>query len=162
MSQGNPRVEDRTRALIKVRLRGAGDERDACILDVSTRGLLVTSARPPERGEFIELVAAGHSLIGQVKWASSRRFGVALRERVSVLGLVAGDKGDITLEQRRRAQRRGPGWGAILAGSGRGLSQLAQTAFIALVAAGAMWIALDATGGGLGVLGTVTEALSGR
>jgi hypothetical protein len=59
--------------------------------------LLATCAEPPRRGEFIELVANGHPLIGQVRWSNGRRFGMSLRERISVVALVANDGGSIRL-----------------------------------------------------------------
>jgi hypothetical protein len=57
-------------------------------LDISTRGLLAITARPPTRGEFVELIVGGQMLVGQVKWAGERRFG-------SVAALVSGDKRSI-------------------------------------------------------------------
>jgi hypothetical protein len=64
-------------------------------LDISTRGLLAITARPPTRGEFVELIVGGQMLVGQVKWAGERRFGIVLRERISVAALVSGDKRSI-------------------------------------------------------------------
>ncbi len=95
MSHERPRVEPRTKALIKARIRDDGAERDICILDVSTRGMLATTARPPTRGAFVELFVGGHMLVGHVKWAGERRFGVVLHERISVAALIAGDTGSI-------------------------------------------------------------------
>jgi hypothetical protein len=100
------RAEDRTRALVRATLRGDGDEREACILDVSSRGLLLTAAVPPPRGSFIELVVGRHSLIGQVKWSSQRRFGLVLRERISVVGLLSGDQQAIKLAPRRKLSKQ--------------------------------------------------------
>jgi hypothetical protein len=99
-----PRSEARTKVLIRSRLRGAGPERDACILDLSTRGLLATCAEPPQRGAFVELVANGYPLVGHVKWSNGRRFGMSLRERISVVALVANDGGAIRLEEMPAAQ----------------------------------------------------------
>lgn len=94
-----PRREARTKVLIRSRLRGAGAERDASILDLSTGGLLATCLEPPERGAIIELVANGHPLTGQVRWSNGRRFGMSLRERISVVALVANDGGSIRLAE---------------------------------------------------------------
>jgi hypothetical protein len=96
VAEGDGRTEPRVKALLRVRLRGAGAERDCCILDVSSRGLLLTTAAPPTRGDFVELIAGTHSLVGHVKWASNRRFGVILRERIDIFALINGDSGSIT------------------------------------------------------------------
>jgi hypothetical protein len=101
-----PRSEVRTPVLIRSQLRGAGPERDACVLDVSPRGLLATCANPPKRGVFVELVIRGQSLTGQVKWSNGRRFGMTLRERISVVALVANDGGSILLPERRKVSRQ--------------------------------------------------------
>lgn len=106
MNGYKPRSEIRTRVLIRSQLRGAGPARDACVLDVSTRGLLATCANPPKRGAFVELVIHGQALTGQVKWSNGRRFGMTLRERVSVVALVANDGGPILLPERRTVQRQ--------------------------------------------------------
>ncbi|HEX7711234.1 MAG TPA: PilZ domain-containing protein [Sphingomonadaceae bacterium] len=106
MNGYKPRSEVRTRVLIRSQLRGAGPARDACVLDVSTRGLLATCADPPRRGAFVELVIHGQSLTGQVRWSNGRRFGMTLRERVSVVALVANDGGPILLPERRKVPRQ--------------------------------------------------------
>lgn len=108
MQGAEHRGEDRTKALVRCALRDDGDEREACILDVSSRGLLLSAATPPPRGAFVELVVGRHSLIGQVKWSSQRRFGVILQERISVVGLLSGDQDAIKLAPRRKrgTQRR--------------------------------------------------------
>lgn len=105
MNHYKPRSEIRTRVMIRSQLRGVGPERDACVLDVSTRGLLATCADPPRRGAFVELVIHGQSLTGLVKWSNGRRFGMTLRERISVVALVANDGGPILLPERRRVSR---------------------------------------------------------
>lgn len=108
-----PRVEPRVRALVRARLRDGGGEREICLIDVSSRGLLATAARPPRRGEFVEIQIGQHRLAGHVKWASQRRFGMALQERVSVNAVVGGGKRSIKLSHasvqapRRSVSRAG-------------------------------------------------------
>jgi len=87
---GKDRVENRVRASVRARMRDSLAERDICILDLSTRGMLATTARPPARGEFVELSIGCNRLTGQVRWSSQRRFGVSLRERVSIAALAEG------------------------------------------------------------------------
>jgi PilZ domain len=138
------RAEDRTRALVRATLRGDGDEREACILDVSSRGLLLTAAAPPPRGAFVELVVGRHSLIGQVKWSSQRRFGLVLRERISVVGLLSGDGEAIKLAPRRQQgkQRR-----RIAEGTAPLARMIQFGMLIAAVGAGALMLSRVSTQG---------------
>jgi hypothetical protein len=94
-----PRIEERTKVLIRAALRGAGAERDACILDISSRGMLLTMADPPPHGGFVEVVAQGHELVGQVEWAKGRRFGIRFRDRINHAAYIAGYDGPIVIRQ---------------------------------------------------------------
>lgn len=109
-----PRVEPRVRAMVRAGLVDSLGERDVCIIDVSTRGVLATAARPPARGEFVEIQMGRHRLAGLVRWAGERRFGIALQERVSVAAMVEGGTKPIKLERSvGTAQRRQGGWQAL-------------------------------------------------
>jgi len=90
--------------MVRAQLRARNAEHEACILDISTRGLSATSAHPPTRGDYIELAVGQHNIIGQVKWSSERRFGVAFRERISVIAAISG-KGNLALPGHRQAAR---------------------------------------------------------
>lgn len=83
--------------MVRARLRDAAGERDMCIIDISTKGLLATAADPPVRGEFVEIHVGRNRLAGQVKWAGTHRFGLALRERVSVAAMVEGGSAPVEL-----------------------------------------------------------------
>jgi hypothetical protein len=126
------RKDARAKALIRARLRGAGGSRDVCILDVSARGLLVTGADAPPRGQFVELLTEHQALVGHVEWSHARRFGVSLRTRIDVGALLRGEAGDIS--EKARAQVVAVGIKAPWFGGSRGLGQAAQ--FAVLVAAG--------------------------
>lgn len=97
-----PRIEERTKVMVRAKLRSGHSESDACVLDISTRGLAASSAVAPQRGEFVELAIGDNILIGQVRWSSGRRFGVAFRDRVSVIGVLSGE-GSATLKRGREA-----------------------------------------------------------
>ncbi len=111
-----PRAEPRVRAMVRARLRDDLGEREMCIVDVSTRGLLATAARPPMRGEFVEITVGRNSLTAQVKWAGERRFGLSLRERVSIAAMVEGGAGSVALASSvGTARRRQSHWAALRA-----------------------------------------------
>jgi hypothetical protein len=101
-----PRAEERTGVMVRATLRDGGGAREACVLDVSTRGLLLTTARPPARGEFVEIAIGDSRLAGQVKWSAKRRFGIALRDRVSVIAFLEGGQGPLGLTSGQGAAHR--------------------------------------------------------
>jgi hypothetical protein len=162
LSHEKPRVEPRTKALIKARIRDGGTQRDVCILDVSTRGLLATTARPPQRGEFVELLVGDHLLTGQVKWAGERRFGLALRERISVAALVAGERGPIALKHAQSAKRRSGSLLEALGADRRSLGRAVQFGIMLVVLGAAAWLLADYAGDGLSSLQEARTAMSGR
>lgn len=84
------RAESRLKVTIRARIRDGREDRDVCLLDLSSRGLLATTVKPPARGEFVEILLGPVSLVGHVKWSSQHRFGVALRERIDPAAIAAG------------------------------------------------------------------------
>ena len=84
MNQTDERAEGRVKALLRARLSGYGFERDACVLDLSPQGLLVTTAIPPRCSNVVTVTANGYSMTGEVKWVSERRFGIELDEAIAV------------------------------------------------------------------------------
>lgn len=88
MAGGKPRVEKRSNAMMVATLRGGGPEREACLLDLSSRGFMALAEPAPPRGSYVELVIGRHSLVGQVQWCEDRRFGVRLRDVINVHAVV--------------------------------------------------------------------------
>lgn len=123
---GKDRIEERTRSALRALLKDSRSEREICIMDMSTRGLLATTANPPRRGEFVELTIGRNSLSAQVKWASQRRFGLSLRERVSVAALLEGGKQPIALKRSRAMQPTRIGLFASLRANPQMLSRVGQ------------------------------------
>jgi len=103
LPEHKPRIEERTRVTMRAQLRGAGGTCDARILDISSRGLAASAERMPARGDFVEMAVGRRNLVGQVKWVGSQRFGIAFRDRISVIGLMAGEDGPVGLKQRQTA-----------------------------------------------------------
>ena len=133
-------AEPRTRAVVRARMRDSQSEREICVIDISTRGMLATAARPPKRGDFIELTIGFNKLAGQVAWASERRFGVALRERVSVTAVAAGGKEPIELARSIGVARRSSGMLAGLKANPRALGRIGQLGTIGVLAAMVGWV----------------------
>jgi len=151
------RIEARTPAVVHARVRDSVSEREACIIDVSTRGLLATAAQPPRCGDFIDLTFGRNVITGQVKWAGPRRFGVSLRERVSVTAMVEGGSGCVELQGTAVTQS---GSGGVLEGlrlnpelGGHAM----QFAFMVLVAVSGAYTISHVAAGGLDDLNLVIE-----
>lgn len=78
-----------------VQVRTEQDERPGCIRNLSPRGVMLSMAKPPRRGEFVEIVTGSHSLVGHVRWASDCRVGIALRNAIDVGSILGGKTGSI-------------------------------------------------------------------
>ena len=139
------RVEPRTRATVRAHMRDALGSREICVIDISTRGMLATAARPPVRGEFIELSIGPNKLAGQVVWASERRFGVTLRERVSVSAVAEGGMRKIELPRSLGVARRRTGTFAALLANPQLLGRAGQLGTFALLAGAAGWVIIGYT-----------------
>jgi hypothetical protein len=121
-------------------MRDSLGAREICVIDISTRGMLATAARPPKRGDFIELTIGLNKLAGQVAWASERRFGVSLRERVSVAAVAEGGLRKVELECSVGMVRRRTGMLAALVADPQALGRIGQFACFVLVAAVVGWV----------------------
>lgn len=84
---------------------------DVCILNISTRGMMVQAPNPPPRGEILELRRGPHIIVGRVIWSAGERCGLMTQDRLSIDELVSGtasaaDKGGPGNVERRAAQRK--------------------------------------------------------
>lgn len=68
--------EPRQKVLIHARMRVGASWSDACILNLSPRGMLVQSQSAPDRGNYLEIRRGQHVVVARVVWSSGQRFGV--------------------------------------------------------------------------------------
>jgi hypothetical protein len=89
---------------------------DVCILNISSRGLQLQAARPPQRGSYVEIRRGPHVIVGCVAWAKQHRFGVRSQDVLFVDAIVA-EPGSEEMQrgpvayvpaERRAAPRRPP------------------------------------------------------
>jgi hypothetical protein len=80
--------EPRIDVVLPVRLRMGARWSDACILNVSARGVLIHASEPPQRGSYVELRRDDKVIIGRVMWASGSRAGLRAQDRVPVEAIV--------------------------------------------------------------------------
>lgn len=141
-----PRVELRVRAMVRARLRDACGERDVCIIDVSTKGLLLTAAVPPVRGEFVEIHIGRNRLAGQVKWSGNHRFGLSLRERVSIAAMVEGGTQTVALARSVGQARARNSMGDALRGNPQMLGRMVDFALRLVAVAAVAWAGYEIVG----------------
>jgi hypothetical protein len=105
--------ELRRRVLLPARMRTCAGWSDACILNISSRGLLIQSAHAFSQGSVIELRHRDHVIVGRVVWRDGAKAGLQADERLPVeqilsladspvLSLTAGSPGPV---ERRKIPR---------------------------------------------------------
>ncbi|WP_395395447.1 hypothetical protein WBP07_08330 [Novosphingobium sp. BL-8A] len=136
-------AEDRTRAPVRVRVRGSASDGDARVVGASTRALRVTMDRPPARGEIVEVMVGRQALVGRVRWRIGRRCGISLGEAINVAALLLGDAVPLRLSPAAAAAfepRRG--LAKALASDGPLSARMLQAAVMLVILAGGVAWAL--------------------
>ena len=64
---------------------------DACILNISSRGLLVYSAGAAELGSFVEVRRGGQLVVARVVWRTNQRIGLCSTDPIHVDDLISTD-----------------------------------------------------------------------
>lgn len=75
--------------LVNARLRAGLGWTSARIVNVSSRGLMLRSARAPRPGAYVEVSHGPHHIVARVMWVNQDRFGVHTQDPVAV-DLIAG------------------------------------------------------------------------
>lgn len=70
--------------VVQARLRHGSSWSDACILNISSRGLMIHTARQITEGTRIEIRRGDHVIVGRVIWREGARAGLRSDERVPV------------------------------------------------------------------------------
>src|SRR5215210_6551946 len=139
--------ELRRRVVLPARLRTGVQWSDTCILNISSRGLLIHSSRPADRGALVEVCRGDHVIAARVIWRDGARVGLRSDDRLPVeqivtlghagaLQLTAGQTGERPSGRRRGTEdHRSDGrWlefigvGVIAASIALSLSAMAQHA----------------------------------
>jgi hypothetical protein len=85
--------EPRRRVLIAARMRAGLAWADVCLLNVSSKGLLAQTSKPPCKGSYIEVRRGRSTIVARVVWTDKERFGLCTQDPVPVDELL-GDRGD--------------------------------------------------------------------
>jgi len=76
--------ELRRRVVLPARLRMGAHWSDACILNISSRGLMIQASRAAPEGSVIELWKGDYVIVARVVWRKGVRAGLRSEERVPV------------------------------------------------------------------------------
>lgn len=80
--------ELRRRVVVPARLRHGSSWSDACILNVSSRGLMIHTGRPVVRGTEVELRRGDSVILARVVWRDGGRAGLRSDDRVPIEDIV--------------------------------------------------------------------------
>ena len=69
-------------------MRAGATWSDACILNLSSRGMLLHAAQTPPRGAYLELRRGAHVVVARVVWSNADRFGVRTQDHISAEELI--------------------------------------------------------------------------
>jgi hypothetical protein len=91
--------EPRVKVVIHARMRMDGAWGDACIRNISSRGMFLQAATPPARGSYVEIFRGKHIIIGRVVWQKDRGFGIRTQDKLPISAIieepVQGTKGNV-------------------------------------------------------------------
>ena len=82
--------ETRRSVVLPARLRADRGWGDACILNLSSKGMLVYSAAEASPGAYIELRRGTHAIVARVVWRSNNRMGLCSQDLLPVDEVIRG------------------------------------------------------------------------
>jgi hypothetical protein len=103
--------EERRRTMLQARMRSASGWADACILNLSSNGLLIYSDGAAKPGSFVEVRRGSQLVIARVVWRSNQRIGLCSAEKVCIDALISDETAaaaartcsdGVRIERRRR------------------------------------------------------------
>ncbi|QDZ08491.1 PilZ domain-containing protein [Sphingomonas panacisoli] len=99
--------DPRTTVLLPSRMRIESAWSDACIHNVSARGLLVSADDAPRAGAYVEIRRGRAVIIGRAVWQKDRFFGVRTQDRIYLAVLQGGpaQNDNAPRNDRRHADR---------------------------------------------------------
>ncbi len=99
--------ELRRRVVVAARLRHGAAWTDACILNVSSRGLMIHTGRQIAKGTQVEVRRGDHVIIARVVWRDGGRAGLRAEDRVPVEDIMTfGQSSALQLTAASPAERR--------------------------------------------------------
>jgi len=121
--------------MIKARMRGGPMWSDACILNLSRRGMLVQAQEAPTRGSFLEIRRGRHVVIARVVWARANRFGIRTQDDVPAEHLAGDDCSTNAGDPAHFVERRVDRWSSFAGEKSRINGRAMEFLALALLAA---------------------------
>ncbi|HVU31239.1 MAG TPA: PilZ domain-containing protein [Sphingomicrobium sp.] len=123
--------ELRRRVVVPARLRHGPTWSDACILNISSRGMMIHSGRQITQGTRVEVRRGDHVIVAHVVWRDGARAGLQAEDRVpveAIMTLGQSPSFQLTARSERRRKLRPEGRSRL---QGRAI-EFAGAAFIAV------------------------------
>ena len=102
--------ELRRRVVMPARLRHGSSWSDACILNISSRGLMIHTGRPIAEGTEVDVCRGDHVITARVVWRDGGRAGLRAKDRVpfeEIVTLAKSPPLELTADwDRRNGDRR--------------------------------------------------------
>jgi hypothetical protein len=137
--------EERRRTMLQARMRSGSGWCDACILNVSSRGLLVYSDGAADLGSMIELRRGGQLVIATVVWRNNQRIGLCSTDDLDIESIVSNEvaaaAAKACVDADRVERRRRPGESDASRAMGRAM-EFAFIAAVAVALAGAVAVSV--------------------
>jgi hypothetical protein len=128
--------EPRRKVMLRARMRIGAAWRDACILDLSSRGLMIQAKEPPRGGSYIEIRRGRHIIVARVMWTNDGRCGLRTQDALVPDAIIAEPDeahGPAPLTRERRVTRAPPR--AIAHEQSRWRSRAIEFSFVAIIGA---------------------------
>ncbi len=105
--------EPRHKVLVRARIKAGPGWHDGCILNISSRGMLMQAADPPPRGSYLEIRRGALVIVARVMWTNRHRFGVKAQDPLPIDAIIRDVEVPVVGEgirvgERRRAARTFP------------------------------------------------------
>lgn len=98
--------EPRHKVLVRARMKAGPEWHDTCILNISSRGMLLQAADPPVRGSYLEIRRGALVIVARVMWCKHHCFGVKSQDALPVDAIVRDIEVPVVGEGVRVGERR--------------------------------------------------------
>ena len=82
--------EERHNVVLQARIRANRGWSDACILNLSPKGMLVYSPQPAKPGSVVEVRRGEQAFVARVVWRQNNRIGLRSQDRLEVEQVITG------------------------------------------------------------------------
>ncbi len=144
MAAMKPR-EPRHKVLVRARMKAGPEWHDTCILNISSRGMMMQAADPPVRGSYLEIRRGALVIVAKVMWTRGHRLGVRTQDVLPIDAIVSDVAVPVTGEGVRVGERRSPARAMLpTAQRSRHQGRMIEYGFaVALAGAAAMFAATE-------------------